>query len=304
MGSITLIVEEACEFERDDREFDPKYFQRTKDFRQAGKVYILDGNYCYLCGKHRMAAVHKGPITQTIEVPDCVEEMYEKAQQADSHEFDVAEETKKRGWHALAHLSHVSDPDRQGRACFSSEDELMQSDVNWSTAQEWFRAVEDGKWCTYTAGNLWFGTTDIILFDPTHAPTAEVAERIDNMLGPDSGNVVLDDDALEEAKHDQLDEYLTSGHLRSGVPVTVDTREVGRLLRQLDGEDYWDTNDQVTEAMVAKVVREMPHRFDEGFEQESGEDDAPYLCVCGLKETAEIHREEIPGQQRIEIEEG
>lgn len=301
MGSITLIVEEKCEFEQDEREFEPGYHRRTRDYQLArrSEMNLLHQSYCWNCGKTKATKIHKGPITREVEVPDNVEEMYENAQKADSRDFDIAEETAQRGWQALALMSHVSDPDRQARACMS-EEAAMESDVNWSTAVAWFTAVEDGRWCRYSASHQWFGSSRIILFDPAHAPTAQVAEQIDDALGPDSGNVVFDEDALEEAKAEAERENLTSGYLRHGMPMTVDAEEVRLKMHELDNGEY----DRDQDKLITLAVQKIPHTFDEGFDQEDPEDDdSPYLCVCGLKTTAEMHREEIPGQEKIEFEE-
>ena len=284
MGSITLVVEKMHEFNPDERERTSSHIiTRNPAEAKGSKLYRLHRGVCWDCGARKPELVHRQDVTMTFTVADCVEEMFENGQKADSREFDVAEETKKRGWTALAVLSHISNPDRQGRACLS-EDDLMQSDVNWSTARTWFEAVEDAKWCTYSAGNLFFGSTEIILFDPTHPWTAEIAERIGDTLGPDSGNVVLDEDALEEAKADAERENLTSGYLRQGVPMTVDVEEVRLKMRELDDGHYERDQDK----LVTRAVQQIPHQFDEGFDEVEGHEDE-YLCVCGLREVNEIH---------------
>lgn len=289
MGSITLVVEKMHEFNPDERERNGgEIITRSPAEAQANRrSYRLHKSVCWDCGTRKASLVHRQDVTVTFTVPDCVEEMYETAQKADSSFFDVAEETKKRRWGALAVLSHVSDPDRQGRACMSEEDRMM-SDVNWATAVAWFTEVKDAKWCKYTSPHAFFGSSEIILFDPSHPWTAEVAGRIGDILGLDSGNVVLDEDALQEAKNDQLVEALGDWLGRGRVPDGFDYDALIPKLRA--HSNYLGDDSSITQEMVSEVVKEIPHTYEEGFDQVDPEDDdSAYLCVCGLPQEHEMH---------------
>ncbi len=137
--------------------------------------------------------------------------------------------------------------------------------VNWETALEWFNALNNGRWATYTEKTLWYGETTGIIFDPTHPATAAVAERIESILGEGSGEACLDDQRLREAERAERRSFFSR---------------------------YGWNNRHAHRADVTEAVQSIPHTFDQGDEPVDSRQHKPqqFLCVCELKQEHRIHR--------------
>ncbi len=232
-------------------------------------MYVV-GDTTYVKGNdHQYHAL--GPV-----IFDLFETTRNKAEEC----FDPIGLAEAHSWPLAAALPHVGD----FRGSTSTPTVLK---VNWETALEWFNALNNGRWATYTEKTLWYGETTGIIFDPTHPATAAVAERIESILGEGSGEACLDDQRLREAERAErrsfFSRYGWNNRVPNGIEIDAAIDAMGHAAVE------WE---HAHRADVTEAVQSIPHTFDQGDEPVDSRQHKPqqFLCVCELKQEHRIHR--------------